>query len=83
MRHLYWMAQGKQKALWDHTCSTIATLMNVNRGRNQPLVKPHQLHPMRKSQGGMSFDAETVRAISGALKQREAAGQGSVTQCES
>ena len=66
------MAQGRQKTEWDHTCSVIATLMNANRGRNQPPVRPQQLHPLRRQNAGMHFDPETVRAISDSLKAREA-----------
>jgi len=67
------MAAGRQSAQWDHTCSVMATIINVNRGKNKPLIRPNQLHPMmaKRSGGGLPFDPETVRAISAALKARE------------
>lgn len=39
------MAKGKRSDTWDHTCSIIATLYNVNGSKG---VSAEQIHPMKK-----------------------------------
>lgn len=64
---------GRQSVAWDHTCSIMATI--INRGRKSNMVRPNQLHPMRRKQVS-NFDGETMREISAALKAREASQEG-------
>ncbi len=70
LRHLQWMAVGRQSVAWDHTCSIMSAI--INRGRKSHLVRPNQLHPMRRKQVS-NFDSETIREYSAALKAREEA----------
>lgn len=45
------MATVSQDTQWNHTCSVVATLCNVNRGKNQKAVKPEDLHPSKGRNG--------------------------------
>lgn len=40
------MVEGKLDSQWNHTCSIVSSLYNVNRGKGRPM-SPDDIHPMR------------------------------------
>ena len=45
-----WVAEARQRDLWNHTASVMALIANVNRDpkKSRP-AKPNDFHPLRKS----------------------------------
>jgi hypothetical protein len=43
----------------------------INRGRKSNLIKPQQLHPIKRAKRQSNFDPETIREYSAILKARE------------
>jgi hypothetical protein len=58
-----WMDEGRREHDWNLTCSIVATLINVNRGKGVPATSVEQIHPMRKAKESKLSPKQSVRAI--------------------
>ena len=57
------MAEGRQRKLWDHTASIVATIVNVNRDPKKSPVPASRFHPFdggRGRQRGIPITAENI-----------------------
>lgn len=62
------MVESRQSTDWDHTASTIATTLNVNRTKNAKPVSPDEIHPMRKSRSGVKLNKNNIHLLKSLAK---------------
>lgn len=74
LREIEAMYFGKACREWDHTSVLQATLINMWRRKESPVVHPSQLHPLMRSKaiagGQMTVTADVARAASKQLQAR-------------
>ncbi|MFW5832870.1 MAG: hypothetical protein ACOCYE_02080, partial [Pseudomonadota bacterium] len=56
------MDEGRSRAAWDHTSAIVATLINVNRGKNTRPVKIKDVHP-HEQRAPLPLTAADVRKM--------------------
>lgn len=60
LRELVWMAEGKGRENWNHTAALLATMINIMRSKNRPVVKPSELNPYLRKPRPMLRGSELI-----------------------
>jgi len=73
VRELLWMAEGRNRRLWDHTATVAAAALSVMRDK---MIDPAQVHPYekgdRRALRGIPVTAENIAILKSAFVGRKA-----------
>ena len=61
------MASDVERTRWDHTAAIIAAYANANRGKGQPVIKPHNPYRSKPSSNKVPLTADTIAMLGRAI----------------